>query len=194
MLKLYVVRHGQSESNVTGVYSGWGRFLLTEKGFADAAGAGALLKDIPFEQVYSSDQERAVQTCQTALPGVSFEQTPLLREVNVGSISGITPARAEELYGEAHRQRIAVRDFSDYGGETTTMQYDRAVQFMKTFEQGNVNGNVAVFCHEGTVKCMLRYVLQAEIAWSRFYADNGSVAIFSWNGEAWKLEAWNLVK
>ena len=193
MIRLYVVRHGQSESNLAGVYSGWGRFLLTEKGFADAARAGALLKDIPFAWVYSSDQERAVQTCQTALPGIPFEQTALLREINVGSISGITPARAEELYGDAHRQRIAARDFSDYGGETTAMQYDRAVQFMKILEHGSAEGNVAVFCHEGTVKCMLRYVLQADITWNRFYADNGSVAIFSWDGEIWKLEAWNLV-
>lgn len=194
MLKVYVVRHGQSETNLSGVYCGWGQVSLTEKGFADAAKAGELLKDIAFEKVYASDLLRAIQTCQTALPGVDFEQTPLLREVSVGSLFGMSRAEALEQYGEMHRQRISARDFTAYDGEDTQMQFQRISEFMASLEKADLDGNVAVFCHEGTVKCMLSYVLQTRIPWNRYLVDNGSVSVFCWNGEVWKLQSWNVTQ
>ena len=35
-MKLYVIRHGQSEGNIRGVFSGWLQHNLTEKGREDA--------------------------------------------------------------------------------------------------------------------------------------------------------------
>ena len=194
MLKLYVVRHGQSETNLAGLYCGWGQVSLTEKGFADAAKAGELLKDIAFEKVYASDLLRAIQTCQTALPDVAFEQTPLLREVSVGSLFGMTRAQAMEMYGDIHRQRLSARDFTAYCGENTQMQYDRIAEFMESLEKADLDGNVAVFCNEGTVKCMLSYVLQAKIPWNRYLVDNGAVSVFIWDGKVWKLQSWNMTR
>lgn len=194
MLKLYVVRHGQSETNLAGVYCGWGQVSLTEKGFADAARAGQQLKGIAFEKVYASDLIRAIQTCQTALPGAEFEQTTLLREVGVGSLLGMSRAEAMEKYGDLHKQRVSARDFTAYGGENTKMQFDRVAEFMATLERSDVDGNVAVFCHEGTVKCMLGYVLQTVIPWNRYLVDNGSVSVFCWDGNVWKLQSWNVTQ
>ena len=194
MLKLYVVRHGQSETNLAGLYCGWGQVSLTEKGFADAAKAGELLKDIAFEKVYASDLLRAIQTCQTALPDVAFEQTPLLREVSVGSLFGMTRAQAMEMYGDIHRQRLSARDFTAYCGENTQMQYDRIAEFMESLEKADLDGNVAVFCNEGTVKCMLSYVLQAKIPCNRYLVDNGAVSVFIWDGKVWKLQSWNMTR
>jgi len=68
-MQVFVVRHGQSTANLAGTYSGWSHVPLTEKGIADAAHAGQLLKGIEFAKVYASDLKRAMQTCQTALPG-----------------------------------------------------------------------------------------------------------------------------
>ena len=42
-MKLYVIRHGESETNLKNVYSGWMDVALTEKGFEDAKGAQKLL-------------------------------------------------------------------------------------------------------------------------------------------------------
>ena len=192
MLKLYVVRHGQSETNLSGVYCGWGQVSLTENGFADAARAGQQIKEIPFQKVFTSDLLRAIQTCQTALPDTVFEQTSLLREVSVGSLFGMSRSEALEQYGDIHRQRLSARDFTAYGGENTKMQFDRVAEFMKALEKGGQDGNIAVFCHEGTVKCMLSYVLQTKIPWNRYLVDNGSVSVFCWDGNVWKLNTWNV--
>ncbi len=42
-MKLYVIRHGQSETNTTGCYTGYLQIPLTEKGIKDAEGVRPFL-------------------------------------------------------------------------------------------------------------------------------------------------------
>lgn len=193
MMDVYVIRHGESEGNVGQYYCGWGPIPLTEKGISDAEQAGKLLRSIPFCKVYSSDLKRAIQTCEIALPGVSYEQSPLLREINVGDLCGLTRYQAIAHYGEVHRQRMLDRDFVAYGGENTPMHNLRAAQFMQLLEQNAVEGNVAVFCHDGTIKGMLNYILHTQLPITHFVTDNGSVSVFRWDGNQWQLKHWNII-
>jgi len=55
-MNVYFVRHGQSEANAARTYSGWSHVPLTEKGIADAAHAGQLLKGIEFAIVMPTDE------------------------------------------------------------------------------------------------------------------------------------------
>ena len=50
-MKLYVIRHGESENNVKTCFTGWMDVNLTEKGIADAHKAGELLRDVTFDRV-----------------------------------------------------------------------------------------------------------------------------------------------
>ena len=86
-MKLYMVRHGQSETNLAGKFTGWAQVSLTEQGFADARRAGVYLQGKTFDRIYSSDLKRAVQTAQTAIPGCEPIQLACLREINVGDLS-----------------------------------------------------------------------------------------------------------
>ena len=87
-MKIYFVRHGESVNNITGRYTGWMDIDLTDKGREDALRARALLKDLSFDRVYASDLKRARETAEIALPGVSYEVTPLIREIDVGDVAG----------------------------------------------------------------------------------------------------------
>ena len=192
MFNLYVIRHGQSETNLSGVYCGWKQTSLTEKGFNDARNAGKVLAGIPFEKIYVSDLKRAIQTCETALPGCTYEIDPLLREISVGTLVDMLPAEAQEKFGEPHRLARVYRDFSAYDGESHEMHYARIAQFMHKMEQSGHEGNVAVFCHEGTVRCMLDYVLGMAFSRKGAIVDNGSVSVLCWNGQRWLLKKWNI--
>lgn len=191
-MDLYIIRHGQSESNAAKTFCGWAQVNLTEKGRADAANAGRVLEGIKFEKVFSSDLIRAMQTCEIALNGAEYEIDPLLREINVGTLMGLPSANAEEIYGNKIRVARMYRDYSGFGGESTEDQLSRAVKFMRKLEQSDYTGNVAVFCHEGTVRCMLDYILGARFGTPRALVDNGSVSVFSWDGEKWRLKKWNI--
>ena len=86
-MKLYLIRHGQSEANFNKSHSGWGSIGLTEEGIYQAEKIGAILKSIPFDKVYSSDLLRARQTQKIALPDADAELCSLIREINVGSLA-----------------------------------------------------------------------------------------------------------
>ena len=77
-MKLYLIRHGESEGNLLGVFSGWLQHNLTEKGREDACKAGRIIKKVKFDKVYSSDLNRAIETAKIALPDYECEPTPLM--------------------------------------------------------------------------------------------------------------------
>ena len=192
-MQVYIIRHGQSEANLNGTYSGWAHVSLTEQGFKDAAHAGELMKDVQFERVYSSDLKRAIQTCQTALPGAKIIEDPLLREISTGILTGTYHKDALKLYGEAHRVCTVNRDYSRYGGESHQMHCARVNRFMKKLEENPVEGNVAIFCHDGTTKAMLSYVLGVQMHPYRVRTENGAISVVTYNDGAWCLKHWNIV-
>ena len=191
-MDLYIVRHGQSESNATKTFCGWQQVNLTEKGRADAANAGRILEGIEFEKIYVSDLKRAIQTCETALPGAEYEIDTNLREISVGILGGLKVEKAEEMYGEKIVISRKYRDYTEFGGESTEDQHARAAKFMRKLELSNHTGNVAVFCHEGTVRCMLDHILGTRFLPPIALVDNGSVSVFNWDGIRWRLKKWNI--
>ena len=193
-MNVYFVRHGQSEANATRMYSGWSHVPLTEKGLADAAKAGKILQGVHFDKVYSSDLKRACQTCETALPGIPYETDVLLREISTGILTGQKHMNVRAKYGAAHMVCVETRDYSRYGGESHEMHCARVDKFMKKLEENAVDGNVAIFCHDGTCKAILRYVLGADFHPYRVTNDNGSVNVVTWNGQSWYLKRWNQVE
>ncbi|QQS98635.1 histidine phosphatase family protein [Peribacillus psychrosaccharolyticus] len=62
MLTIYLVRHGQTEWNLTGRMQGWENSDLTPSGIIDALALGKRLKDTPIDCIYTSTSERAAYT------------------------------------------------------------------------------------------------------------------------------------
>ena len=68
-MKVWMIRHGESETNKEGLWSGWLDAPLTEKGKGDAALAGEIVSRIKFDKIYSSDLLRAKSTAEIVIPG-----------------------------------------------------------------------------------------------------------------------------
>lgn len=189
-MKLYLVRHGQSESNLNGVFSGWAQISLTEQGFTDARRAGEYLQKIPFDRIYSSDLLRAIQTARTALPGCEPVQLPLLRENNVGTLQGRSSKECQTEYGERFWVTPTGADFTRFGGENHDMVRSRVHAFLDMLERDPC-GNVAAFAHEGVLRCALDLVLGMNFERHNVRCPNCTIAVFSYINERWVLEAWN---
>ena len=190
-MKLYLMRHGQSTANLERNHAGWAQVVpLTDKGILDAKHLGTLIKDIPFDKLYSSDLLRAIQTGEYALPGVEKEQTPLLRELDVGSIAGIPIEECRSTLGDAYKNAIATRNLRVFGGESTEEQIERLRQFLSMIEKSDYS-RVGAFCHEGVQQCMLAIATGTVDAARKASADNGSVAVFEYANGVWKLLIWN---
>jgi len=189
-MKVYMIRHGQSEANLKKMHSGWGSFSLTEKGREDAARAGRILKGITFDKVYSSDLPRAVETQMIALSNSECEQNALLREINSGNLKGRLFAECLQEFGEGYSEHRRLFEFQDYGGECYQEFCSRVRKFMSIME-GSTYEKVAVFCHGGFINTMLDIVAGKRLERKLFPCENGSVTVFEFKDGIWKVRLWN---
>ena len=189
-MKVYIIRHGESETNIAKCHTGWLDVKLTEKGENDACSAGKLLNGIKFDKVYSSDLNRAVSTQKLALPEYDAETTPLLREINVGDLSGEPFAVSIKKYGEAYNTNTQIGNYSYFNGENVSDFEKRIKEFFTMLENKDYE-NVAVFCHSGTVRSTLNVLLNSQIPLKNLACDNGSIAVFEYTNGIWKLNKWN---
>ena len=190
-MKLYLVRHGQSEYNLSKNFSGWAQISLTEKGIEDARRAGEYLQKISFDRIYSSDLKRAIQTAQTALPGCEPIQTPLLRENNVGSLMHKPVAEMEALYGPRFWVVPTGSDFTVFGGEDHDMVRARVRAFLDLLEADPCE-QVVAFAHEGILRCMMDLVFDLEFQRHHLRCPNVTIGVFSFENGQWFMEGWNV--
>lgn len=186
-MRLFVVRHGQSEANLTKTYAGQSDSKLTPQGRLEALEIRPVLESITFDRVYSSDLSRAVDTQKIAIPGIEGIQTPLLREYDAGSLVGMTIEEAVAKYGGEFRR---TRDYLPFGGENGEMVRDRVRQFLKLLEADPCE-NVAAFSHRGLLNSLLQVVLQSDFDHNSVGSDNCAIHVFEYDGSKWHLLAWN---
>lgn len=85
-MKLWLVRHGETEANVAGLYSGHSPTPLTVKGRQQAQRLGEMLRLVPFDHVLCSELERTLHTARLLLGERAIPLTPhpLLNEMFFG--------------------------------------------------------------------------------------------------------------
>ena len=191
-MKLFLIRHGQTEANLNRIYSGQTDVQLTETGREQAAAIRPLLANMTFDRVYSSDLSRAIDTQRLALPGVEGERTALLREIDVGRAAGCTWGQvpcAPEGWSSA-------RDDDPYvcvGGESRAQVKERVTSFLQMLEEAPCD-RVVAFAHGGIISTMMRIVLGDGILKGSFNPENCSIHVFEHDGTRWKLLAFNYMK
>ncbi|MBO5747103.1 MAG: histidine phosphatase family protein [Clostridia bacterium] len=181
-MRLFMVRHGESENNLKKLFTGWVDSPLTEKGYKEAESIRPFMSQFKFDKVYSSDLIRTVETAKTALPDCTPVTTPLLREYDVGSLSNKSSIDCPN-----QSEQIAVafknRDYTPFGGENIEIVQERLNKFLKTLEEQDLK-NVAVFAHGGIVLTMLLKILgQHNIGAIR--RPNCCIAVFDYTNGRW---------
>jgi broad specificity phosphatase PhoE len=89
-MKVYLVRHGETNENAQGIVQGWLDTELNEKGISQAVKAAGNFNE-PIEAIYSSDLKRAVRTARefrNKYPDLPYSQDSRLRERNFGDAAG----------------------------------------------------------------------------------------------------------
>ena len=180
-MKLYLIRHGESETNLAGHYTGWSQVNLTPKGIEDAKGIRPLLESIKFDKIYSSDLIRAMKTAENAIPGCVYETTPLLREINLGSL-----AHKPFLPADSEERKLTLDGYTAFGGESNAEFRARAAEFLdkaKAFECDTV----AAFTHVGILRMALSIVFSTSINTTNFVCSNCCIVILELKNGRWML-------
>jgi len=189
-MKLYVIRHGESQANVEHVYCGQMDSPLTALGRQQAKQAGKFLKGIPFDKVYSSPLSRAVDTAKLALPEFEPETDPDLMEISVGELTDLNYFNCAKELGEDFLRHRAAWDFTPYGGENRQMIMERTARFLEKVKNGG-HECVAAFCHAGASCAILMSALGFPLNRYSLSCNNTSIAVFEYETDHWTLKKWN---
>jgi 2,3-bisphosphoglycerate-dependent phosphoglycerate mutase len=108
MMRLVLLRHGESTWNKENRFTGWTDVDLTEKGREEAREAGRLLKaeGFEFDVAYTSVLTRAIRTLWIALDEMEMLWIPVhkswrLNERHYGGLQGLNKAETAAKHGEA---------------------------------------------------------------------------------------------
>lgn len=107
MKHLILLRHGQSEWNLSNLFTGWTDVELTEKGREEAAEAGRriLASGILPNYCFTSYLKRAIHTLDIALDYMGRDWLPVvkdwhLNERHYGALQGLNKAETAKKYGD----------------------------------------------------------------------------------------------
>lgn len=107
MLKLVLIRHGQSQWNKENRFTGWKDVDLTEKGKNEAIEAGKIMKDkgFHFKLAYTSYLTRAIKTLWLVLEEMDLMWIPVkkswrLNEKHYGDLQGKNKIETAEKFGD----------------------------------------------------------------------------------------------
>jgi 2,3-bisphosphoglycerate-dependent phosphoglycerate mutase len=107
MSTLILIRHGESEWNSKGLFTGWVDVRLSERGRTEAARAGQQLTDAGLrpDVVHTSVLSRAIETAGIALDVADLSWLPVrrswrLNERHYGALQGKDKAATREQYGD----------------------------------------------------------------------------------------------
>lgn len=192
--RLTIVRHGETEWNVSMRLQGKQDSPLTKLGRKQAEHAAKALRDRKFDILISSDQGRAIETAKIIN---NYHQLKLnlsenLRERNFGIMEGLTRDEVAIKYPEVHEGYMKRR--SNYlvpDGESLVQLYTRVTAELNRIAIQWPGKSILIISHGGVLDCTMRMVFGISLDVRRnFSIYNASINTFLFNDGHWDLEEW----
>jgi 2,3-bisphosphoglycerate-dependent phosphoglycerate mutase len=163
---LMLVRHGKSEWNELGLWTGHTDVNLNEEGVMEAKRAGDAIKDIPVHKVHVSDLKRAQQTAQhikqvLGIAELEHVSDAALKERHYGVYTGKNKWQIKEEIGEEEFQKIRRGwDVLIPEGESLKDVHGRVSQYYEAAIKPELQAghNVLVVAHGNSLRALAKYV------------------------------------
>jgi broad specificity phosphatase PhoE len=155
---ILLARHGETDWNREGRFQGHADPPLNRTGRVQAVDLSAALMAEQLAAVYSSPRRRALETAEVLATSHGLEPVPVddLREVDVGSWSGLTRAEVEERFPAQFARWL------DYGqgwedGETYEEMGRRAVDALLLLAAAHDGERVLAVTHGGPIRAAFAF-------------------------------------
>ena len=184
---IFLVRHGQTESNITSFFVGRSEEDLNQAGYDQARSLSARMKDMPLSSVYTSPLKR---TCTTASilaepHGLELNLRDELLEIDLGDWQGLYIDEISRRWPELWRQsRLDPSDVTPPHGESFQKVRERVAQAFDSIALANQGKQVAIVTHEVGVKMIVIHALGATSSiYRRFEIGNASLSVIRINDD-----------
>lgn len=166
-MRLYLVRHGQTEWNLQKRAQGHTDIPLDETGLAQAKRVGQAFLDLPVQRILTSDLKRAFQTADAIAKttGITPEVTPKLRERGFGEWEGQNFAEIGIRFGfEADFKGVTRNEITPPGGESYVEVWTRVQSIVEDVRKSKID--TAIVAHGGTCSLLLAMFLGGDVSLS----------------------------
>jgi len=193
VLKLYIVRHGETEWNVIKRFQGQLNTPLTEKGIKKLKETGKKLENVLFDEVYTSELGRTVASAEIILNEnngyknnkLELQKLAELNEVYFGVWQGLTYEEVFLKYPEeGNNYFYNVKNYKAENVEAEKLE-DALERFLKGINKildSHESGNILVVTHGTVFEMFMNYVANDSIfdIDERTLMGNGDYKIFSY--------------
>ena len=157
MTRILLARHGETDWNRVGRWQGHADQPLNDAGRSQAAELAERLAGDGIAAVYTSDLVRASQTASIVADrlGLTVVEDAGLREIDVGSWSGLTRAEVEQRFPQGYARWLGGEIGHD--GETREELTERVVGAVERIAAEHPEGTILVVTHGGAIRAIRRH-------------------------------------
>lgn len=157
VMRIYIVRHGETEANVAKVIQGHRQVPLNAQGRQQAAAVAARLGHEKIDSCYASDLSRARETAEiiAAVTGHSVTLSSELRERCYGEFEGRPMAEYEAAMKVSGLPRHL---FRPRGGENYGDVESRIASIFRKIVSGESGRSLLFVGHSGSIRALIRHI------------------------------------
>ena len=193
---LYLVRHGETESNRAGLALGRADVPLNERGMRQARCLGEALAGEPFAVIYTSPLARTRQTAEAiagphGLPPVA---EPGLIEMDIGELDGLTFAEIRERHPGLLERWVSPEGQTTalLGGESLAEVRDRAWKTLEILGRRHENEVVCAVTHNFVILSVLTRALGVELShFRRLRHGVGAISVLDFRADRVRVRRLN---
>ena len=185
MTRLFLFRHGETQSNIEQRYQGKSNSHLTELGIKESNLLSDALKNIPFKAIYSSTLDRSNETAKIIAGPHNLDVTKVdgLKERDYGDWENLTFTDIKEKYSDIYEEWLKDPGLAKIPkAESLKDLQARGVKAIESIVKKHKGETIAVIGHGGINRVILFHYMNLDLDnfW-RIKQDNCSINIIEFN-------------
>lgn len=178
MIKIYFIRHAESEANKKRILASQLAFPLTVEGKKDSLKIASEFRDLAeIDCIYSSPLKRAVQTAESfgEIFNIEVKIDERITEQNLGLYSGMT---YDEVKLRADYEQDPLKRWNWQpagGGESYSMIAERVCSFLNFIEKENDSKKILVATHAVALRLIIGALTETLPDYPKDFPNNGEI-------------------
>lgn len=192
--EIILIRHGETEWNLSGRWQGHADSALSPRGIAQAEALALRMRSESVEAVYVSDLERALHTARLVGKPSGWDSLPMkeLRERDLGVLEGLTTDEMKVDQPNVYQSfQTEGPDYQPPNGESFRQFSARCSEVIERLAERHPGQKIAVVTHGGVLGVLFRKVLNLGLEVERnFLLLNCSINRIQKTSDHWRLISW----
>lgn len=184
-MKIYLIRHGQTDWNLQGRFQGREDIELNENGISQARECGRALKGEIFKAVITSPLSRARKTAEIIAENVSVGRVIIdagIIERDFSKVSGLTPKEREAFYASG------VKDDKEPWEDL----YRRMLRCIKKYAEQFYGQNIIMVSHGASINAVLSVLSEGRTGTGKILLKNACINVLHYDSGHLSLGEFNL--